>query len=116
MMLDGPMDGVAFVAWIEQMLAPALSAGMTVVIDNLPAHKLNAVRALIEARGPQQGDACQHEPRVVDRQRQRSGFNSGSSHLLHFGSGYRICLLQWEAGPCKCRWIRASRHLPSASP
>lgn len=51
MMLDGPMDGIAFVAWIKQMLAPALTAGMTVVMDNLPAHKLEAVRALIEARG-----------------------------------------------------------------
>jgi transposase len=51
MILDGPMDGAAFVAWVEHMLAPALSAGMTVVMDNLPAHKLEAVRALIEARG-----------------------------------------------------------------
>ena len=41
---------VAFVAWVEQMLAPPLSAGMTVVMDNLPAHKLEAVPKLIEAR------------------------------------------------------------------
>jgi transposase len=51
MVLDGPMDGPAFLAWIEQMLAPTLKAGDIVVMDNLPAHKPDAVRAAIEAKG-----------------------------------------------------------------
>jgi len=51
MLLDGAMDGAAFVAWVEQMLVPALGAGMIVVMDNLPAHKLGQVRKTIEARG-----------------------------------------------------------------
>jgi transposase len=51
MMLDGAMDGAAFLAWIEQMLAPALTPGKTIIMDNLPAHKPGAVRAAIEARG-----------------------------------------------------------------
>jgi hypothetical protein len=48
MMLDGAMDGPAFLAWIEQMHAPALEPGQVVVMDNLPAHKPEAVRAAIE--------------------------------------------------------------------
>lgn len=51
MLLDGAMDGAAFVAWVQQMLAPALEAGKIVVMDNLPAHKLGQVREAIEARG-----------------------------------------------------------------
>jgi transposase len=51
MMLDGAMDGPAFLAWVEQVLAPALAPGKVVIMDNLPAHKPDAVRALIEARG-----------------------------------------------------------------
>ena len=51
MVLDGPMDGPAFLAWIEQMLAPTLAAADIVVMDNLPAHKPEAVRAAIEAKG-----------------------------------------------------------------
>lgn len=51
MVLDGPMNGPAFLAWIEQELAPTLSTGDIVVMDNLPAHKPAAVRAAIEARG-----------------------------------------------------------------
>ncbi len=51
MVLDGPMDGPAFLAWIEQMLAPTLKAGDIVVMDNLPAHKSDAIRAAIEAMG-----------------------------------------------------------------
>lgn len=51
MLLDGPMDGDAFVAWCEQMLAPTLRAGDIVIMDNLPAHKVAGVRAGIEATG-----------------------------------------------------------------
>jgi transposase len=51
MLLDGPMNGECFLAWVEQMLAPTLRPGHVVVMDNLPAHKVAGVRQLIEARG-----------------------------------------------------------------
>lgn len=51
MLLDGPMNGAAFRAYVEEVLAPTLAAGDIVVMDNLPAHKGAAVRAAIEARG-----------------------------------------------------------------
>jgi transposase len=51
MVIDGPMNGPAFLAWIEQALAPTLSPGDVVVMDNLPAHKPAAVRAAIESQG-----------------------------------------------------------------
>ena len=49
--LDGPMNGEAFLVYVETVLAPSLSAGDIVVIDNLPAHKVAGVRAAIEASG-----------------------------------------------------------------
>src|SRR5215831_5068665 len=51
MLLDGPMNGECFLAWVEQMLAPTLQPGHVVVMDNLPAHKVAGVRQAIEARG-----------------------------------------------------------------
>ena len=51
MLLDGPMDGEVFLAWCEQMLAPALQPGDIVIMDNLPAHKVAGIRQAIEARG-----------------------------------------------------------------
>ncbi|KQT88300.1 transposase [Aurantimonas sp. Leaf443] len=51
MVLDGPMNGVAFRAYVEQVLVPTLSPGDIVVMDNLPAHKAESVRAAIEAAG-----------------------------------------------------------------
>jgi transposase len=51
MTLDGPMNAVAFRAYVEQVLAPTLKPGDIVVMDNLPAHKGAAVRTLIEACG-----------------------------------------------------------------
>jgi transposase len=51
MLLDGPMDGECFLAWVEQMLVPALQPGDVVVMDNLPAHKVAGVRQAIEACG-----------------------------------------------------------------
>ena len=49
--LDGPMNGEAFLVYVEELLVPSLAAGDIVVIDNLPAHKVEGVRAAIEARG-----------------------------------------------------------------
>lgn len=51
MTIDGAMNGPAFLAWVEQMLAPTLRAGDIVIMDNLPAHKPAAVRAVIERCG-----------------------------------------------------------------
>jgi len=49
MVLDGPMNRVAFQAYIEQVLVPTLHRGDTVIMDNLPAHKGADVRRAIEA-------------------------------------------------------------------
>jgi len=51
MVLDGPMNGPAFLAYVEQVLAPTLRRGDTVVMDNLPAHKVAGVRDAIVAKG-----------------------------------------------------------------
>ena len=51
MLIDQPMDGEIFLAWCEQMLAPALRPGDIVIMDNLPAHKVAGIRDVIEARG-----------------------------------------------------------------
>jgi transposase len=41
--LDGPMTGEAFRAYAEQFLAPALTPGDVVVMDNLSAHKVAGI-------------------------------------------------------------------------
>jgi transposase len=51
MLLDGPMDGAAFLAYVRQVLVPDLRRGDTVIMDNLPAHKVAGVREAIEAAG-----------------------------------------------------------------
>ena len=45
------MTGAWFRAYVEQMLAPALSPGDVVVMDNLAAHKVAGVREAIQAVG-----------------------------------------------------------------
>jgi len=51
LVLDGPMTGAAFLAYVEQMLVPTLVPGDIVVMDNLPAHKVGGGRAAIVAAG-----------------------------------------------------------------
>ena len=51
MVLDGPMNGAAFQAYVGQVLVPTLSPGDIVVMDNLPAHKATAGRIAIAAAG-----------------------------------------------------------------
>ncbi len=45
------MNGAAFLTYVERILLPTLTPGDIVVMDNLPAHKLPAVRKAIEMAG-----------------------------------------------------------------
>ena len=51
LVVDGPMKSEIFRAYVEQMLAPALSRGDVVVLDNLTAHKVAGVAEAIRAVG-----------------------------------------------------------------
>jgi len=49
--LDGAVDGAAFAASLREVLAPTLRPGQVVILDHLSAHKGDAARAIVEARG-----------------------------------------------------------------
>ena len=49
--LDGPINRQAFEVYVERVLAPELSPGDVVVMDNLSSHKGARTRELIEAAG-----------------------------------------------------------------
>ena len=51
MVLDGPMDGDAFLVYVRKFLCPTLTAGDIVIADNLSSHKVAGVREAIEERG-----------------------------------------------------------------
>jgi len=48
---DGPINGLSFLAYVEQVLVPTLKPGDIVVMDNLGSHKSQAVRRAIRAVG-----------------------------------------------------------------
>jgi transposase len=49
--LDGPINGESFKAYVEQMLVPTLASGDIVVMDNLGSHKSKSVRDAIRGAG-----------------------------------------------------------------
>ena len=51
MTLNGSMDGDAYKVFIEHFLLTQLWVGAVVVMDNLPAHKVQQIKPLIESVG-----------------------------------------------------------------
>ena len=51
LVLDGPINGEAFQAYVDQILTPVLKPVDIVIMDNLGSHKLPGVRRAIEAVG-----------------------------------------------------------------
>jgi len=49
LLLDGPMEGAVFLAYVQKILAPELRRGDLVICDNLSSHKVGGVREAIEA-------------------------------------------------------------------
>ena len=50
-MLDGPINGQSFTAWVEQFLVPTLAPGDVLIMDNPGSHKGAGVRKAIRAAG-----------------------------------------------------------------
>jgi transposase len=50
-LIDGPINGEAFLLYIEKVLVPTLRQGDIVIMDNLGSHKANAVRRAIRSAG-----------------------------------------------------------------
>ena len=49
--IEEATDTEIFLAYVEQVLCPALQSGDVVVMDNLSSHKVNGVRELIQKAG-----------------------------------------------------------------
>jgi len=61
-LFDGPLDGDAFLAYLDQVLTPTLRPGDIVVMDNLAAHHLEGVQTRIAAVGAQLWDLPPYSP------------------------------------------------------
>ncbi len=77
MVLDGPMHGAAFLAYVEQVLVPTLKPDDIVIMDNLPAHKSVAIREAIEKAGARLRFFATLQPRL---QSNRDGLFETQSH------------------------------------
>lgn len=51
LVIDGPINGAIFRAYVEQQLVTILKPGDIVVLDNLSSHKVAGVREAIERAG-----------------------------------------------------------------
>ncbi len=49
--IDGPINGVSFTAWVNQFLVPDLRRGDIVILDNLGSHKGKPIREAIRSVG-----------------------------------------------------------------
>ena len=51
LLIDGAMNGETFVAYVEQYVAPTLTPGDIVIMDNLAVHKVSGLEKAIEGAG-----------------------------------------------------------------
>jgi transposase len=49
--LDAPINGLSFRAYVEQFLVPTLAPGDIVIMDNLGSHKGRSIRRILRAAG-----------------------------------------------------------------
>jgi hypothetical protein len=51
LVIDGPINGDIFRAWVEQMLVSVLQPGDMIVLDNLRSHKVAGIEEAIHDAG-----------------------------------------------------------------
>lgn len=53
MIIEGSANAAAFELYVEEILAPSLTTGQIVIMDNLAAHKGKKIENLVKAKGCQ---------------------------------------------------------------
>jgi transposase len=76
--IDCPMTRAIFLEYLRQCLVPTLQSGDIVVMDNLPAHKGDKVRQIIEAAGAELRYLPPYSP---DLNPIEQGFSKLKAHL-----------------------------------
>lgn len=102
MVLDGPIDGPAFTAYVEQVLVPALPPKSIVVMDNLPPHKAACIEKMIQDA---QGELWYLPPYSPD-------FNP----IEHMWSKIKNCLRSAKARTKEELWSAVATALEQVTP
>jgi transposase len=117
MVLDGPINGAWFRAYVEQVLAPTLKAGDIVIIDNLGSHKSPHIRQAIEAKG---ATLLYLPPYSPDLNPIEMAFSKLKAHLRKAAERSvdalwdRIGLLIDEFSPAECaNFFKAAGYAPT---
>jgi transposase len=115
--IDGPINGPSFLAYVEQLLAPALKPGDIVIMDNLGSHKRQAIRKAIRAAGakllflssPNSKHSCARLTRTVEATWKRIGalldaFTPTECALADITNDWRLgCRRAITDVPLRCR-------------
>ena len=111
LVLDGPMDGECFLAYVRQFLVPALEPGDLVVMDNLSSHKQSAVGDAIRQAGAEVCYLPPYSPDLNPIEKMFSKFKTllrMSAERTTEGLWNRIGVLVDEFTPSEClNYIRS---------
>ena len=100
--LDGPINGDWFEAYVAQVLVPELRPGDAIIMDNLSSHKRAAVKERVEAAGADTPLPSTVQPGL---QSDREGLLPAQGNAPQSGRANR----QRVVGPDR----QARRHLPA---
>ena len=91
LVLDGPMNATIFVTYLKECLAPKLKRGDVVIMDNLPVHRVAAVREVIEEAGAKLRYLPKYSP---DLNPIEQAFSKLKAHLRSGRANYSAPLAQ----------------------
>ena len=113
--LDGPINGDAFTAWVGQCLAPTLARGDVVIADNLGSHKGLTARQLIRDAGAHLLFLPTHSPDLNPIEINRAFTRTGGVHALIFAK-LRALFRKADERTIETSWRRVGTLLDAFTP
>ena len=110
--IDGPINGQSFLAYVEQFLVPTLAPGDVVVMDNLGSHKGKAVRGAIRSAGAKLLFLPKYSPTTIRPQPDRAGLRQAQDLAAQSRRADRRSHLATDRQAARSLPTRGVRQLP----
>lgn len=117
MVIEGPMSGQSFLAYVDQVLVPTLKRGDILIMDNVPTHKVRSAQQVLNRHGVLVPEFPPYSPDLNPIEQAFAKLKAflrktGARSLPRLSAAIRACLKNFSPAECAAYLAHAGYGQP----